>query len=151
MSMPARTLKQVVFPLIVLGLLGAAYMARAKPGKAGIPEAFAAGVTLDDALARSERDGTPVFVFVTADWCGPCQVYKRGALSDARVLAALGASTIPVYVDVDRNTPMVERLGRMGLQIKGVPTTVLVEGGRITRTFSGGVSAEELLRWLKGA
>lgn len=136
---------------MVLGVLAVAYMARAKPAKAPMPEVFAAGVRLDDALARSEREGKPVFVFVTADWCGPCQVYKRGALSDDRVTSLIQNSMIPVYVDVDRDTGMTDRLGRMGLRIKGVPTTALVEGGTITRSFAGGVSADALLSWMKGS
>lgn len=151
MTSNARTLKQVVFPLIVLVALGGMYLARAKPAKAQTPGMFAAGTTLDDALARSEREGKPVFVFVTADWCGPCQVYKRNALSDANVEALVAESMLPVYVDVDRNTPAIERLGRMGLTIKGVPTTALIGEGKIARSFSGGVGPSDLLTWLKGS
>lgn len=151
MSMPARTLKQVVFPLIVLGVLAAAYMSRAKPARAPLPGMFAASPTLDEALSRSEREHKPVFVFVTADWCGPCQAYKGGALSDDRVSSLVTEAMIPVYIDVDRHAAMTEKLGRMGLKVAGVPTTALIEGGKITRSFSGGVGADALLRWLKAS
>lgn len=149
MTSNARTLKQVVFPLIVLVALGGLYLARAKPAKAATPGVFAAGLNLDDALARSEREGKPVFVFVTADWCGPCQVYKRNALSDTQVETLVAESMLPVYIDVDRDVKAVERLGRLGLTIKGVPTSALVRGGKLTKSFSGGVSASKLLAWLK--
>lgn len=110
------------------------------------PAVFGTGTTLAGAIERSEAEGKPVFAVTTADWCGPCQAYKRGALADARVAVYLEANTIPVYINLDDDRADAERLG-----VSAVPTTVLLRGGEIVDRFSGRIDAPDLLEWLERA
>ncbi len=47
-------------------------------------------------LAALRADGTPVFLFMTADWCITCKVNEKGALSSPAVAAAFKAGGIKV-------------------------------------------------------
>ena len=118
----------VFFGVLFAGLLGAKFwFGRAAP----VPDAFAGDVRLASAIEQSKDSGQPVFVLLTADWCGPCQQYKRGALSQGDVAAALLERTIPVYVDVDHHQDDVALIAAMGLPLQSVPTTVVISNGQI--------------------
>lgn len=110
------------------------------------PAVFGAGTTLAGAIERSKAEDKPVFAVATADWCAPCQAYKRGALADERVAAYLEASTIPVYINIDDDPADAERLG-----VSAVPTTVLLRDGEVVDRFSGRIDAPDLLEWLERA
>ena len=108
------------------------------------PAVFTDGMTLDAALSESGRTGRPVFVVATADWCGPCQAYKKGALADASVAEAIRANTIPVYVDVDDDPAAADALG-----VSSIPASFLIVGGEVKAKFTGGKSAGELTKWIQ--
>lgn len=132
--------------VMVMGVLRARF-----GGVAETPASFASHTTLDVAMAESASSGKPVLALVTADWCGPCQVLKRGALTDPRVTEWIGEHAIPAYVDgTDSNTEQAQHDLRM-LQIEVFPTLVLLDKeGEVSRR-TGVLSAGELLNWLKGS
>lgn len=107
------------------------------------PGMFASNVTFEQAIAQSGQSGKPVFAFVTADWCGPCQHFKREALSDSRVTERVTSATIPVYIDSDAHPDIAERLG-----VQGIPMVAILRDGEIIGKQTGAVSAENLLAWL---
>jgi len=115
-------------------------------GVAPVPEMFDQSVTLESAMAESEATGTPVFAFVTADWCAPCQTFKRGALSEPRVIEHVTAETLPVYINADEHPDIVQRLG-----VSGFPTVVILRDGQIADARAGVMGAAGLLAWLDGA
>jgi len=128
-------------------LLAAVVVIRAAVGGgvAPTPPMFDTSVTFDEAMAASAQTGKPVFAFVTADWCGPCQVFKRGALAEPRVVERVREATVPVYIDADAHPDLVQRLG-----VSGFPSVLLLRDGRVVDARTGVMSAPGLLAWLDG-
>ncbi len=113
-------------------------------GSAPTPEVFGTGYSLDEAMGLSSKDGTPVFVVASADWCGPCQAYKRGALADERVATRIGESMIPVYINVDDDPQAAESLGVMS-----IPLTAILVDGKIVARREGRMGSDELLEMVE--
>lgn len=147
---PAQTRRLGIGLLVfVLGLL--AFQMFSKP-KAATPAALDAGTTFNDAIAASATDGKVVLVVAHADWCGPCQSLKRGALSDPEVTQWLDANTHAVSLDVttmDEKTPQWIKEAADALAISGIPAMVVLRDGKVVSRQVGAMSAGELLSWLK--
>lgn len=98
--------------------------------------------------ARSEalRDRKPVFVYFTAEWCGPCQELRRTTWSDRHVAEVLGTSYVPVRIDIDKEPGLA-----MQYNVETIPWfAVLDDQGRPVRAWSGWKDADDFLKWLKG-
>lgn len=108
------------------------------------PALFSDATTLDEALDQSAATGKPVFVVATADWCGPCQVYKKGALAEASVAELIRARTIPVYLDVDADPEAAEMLG-----VSSIPASFLIRDNEVRARLGGVRSAEALTQWIQ--
>ncbi len=134
--------------VIVVALAAFSFFRRG--GVAPRPEVFANGTDYGAAVEASRTSGKPVLAFVTADWCGPCQSLKRGALVDPEVVAAIRADTQPVYVDATGDNDQVD-----ALNVTGVPALILIrpdgKGGREISRLVGNVDSRELLAWLASA
>jgi thiol:disulfide interchange protein len=111
-------------------------------GAAATPPAFEGTPTLAD--AKVSAAGKPVLVFATADWCGPCQAFKRGALRDRRVTDAIGRLTVPVYLDIDKAKDDAASLG-----IFSIPALVVIREGRASSKLEGVHDAERVVAWLE--
>lgn len=140
-----------LFALLVVILISTVALASRGCGGPRIPGFIEPMVTLDEALTRSSQSGKPVFALVGADWCAPCTSFKRGTLSNSKVVAFLTANTEPVYIDAtrsDRNDAdtlaMMSRLG-----VKEIPTVVLIRRGQQIGSVVGDVPAKDLLTWLE--
>jgi thioredoxin-like negative regulator of GroEL len=98
------------------------------------------------ARAEAVRERKPVFVYFTAEWCGPCQQLRRTTWSDRRVAEALGTAYVPVRIDIDRQPGLAREYN-----VEAIPWfAVLDEQGRPVRAWSGWVDADDFLKWLKG-
>lgn len=118
-------------------------------GKAPNPPAFAQKLTLQDAVNEAAKNGKPVLVFATADWCGPCQSFKRGALASERVTKAIAAKTVPVLLDVTNAQtapPGTERLG-----IQSIPVLIMYKNGAEVARLEGGAGEAEVVAWIDAA
>lgn len=117
-------------------------------GVAPRPAVFAdSPASLRQAMERAKQEGKLVFAFATADWCGPCQRFKRTALVDPRVEALLQERTVPVYIDVDKAPEDAAALAVMGIP----SSNLLTPEGEIVARMEGAVGASALLRWLQKA
>lgn len=126
--------------IIALAVLINAFLGRGAP----VPPMFDSAPRLAEAIGESEESGRVVLAVATADWCGPCQSYKAGALINDRVEAWVAENAVPVYIDVDRNREEAERLG-----VRSIPATFLIEGGEVVAKVEGSMSGRALVEWLE--
>jgi len=138
--------------LIVLGFV-AVMMYLRRPAE--VPEVFDKTLTFQAAMQQSEETGKPIFALVTADWCPPCQHYKRNALSDQTVAKTLRDETVPLYVDADTNREAMLSLAQMGAfgpgQQVALPTTVLVRGSTVVGSAEGVLPTSRVLSLVEAA
>lgn len=113
-------------------------------GPAETPDIFRNGYSLQEANAMSQESGKPVLVLATADWCGPCQSLKRGALSDPEVAAIIESNAIPVYLEDGENQDEIRSLG-----VRAYPSTILLERGQVAGILEGGSTVSGYRRALQ--
>ncbi|HEV7679005.1 MAG TPA: thioredoxin domain-containing protein [Candidatus Dormibacteraeota bacterium] len=83
----------------------------------------------------------PVFVDMWAPWCGPCKVMEPSVQQLSRDMA--GRLKV-VKVDADRAPALSARFG-----IRGVPTLLLLDRGRVVDRRSGALMGGALRRWVE--
>jgi len=121
-----------------LGLIG--YQAYRQSVPAPTPSVFGESLTFDQAVARASAEGKYVFAVASASWCGPCQTYKRGALSDQRLASWVKSSAVPVLIDVDQS-PDAAR----ALNVRSIPLTVILQGDEQMVRHEGNIDADDLM------
>lgn len=88
-----------------------------------------------------------LLVFVSANWCGPCQKMKRDTWADSEVTKLVHEQFVPLYLDGDKYAELVE-----SLNVHAFPTTLIVNpDGRIVHEMTGYNTAVPLRTWLKKA
>ncbi|MEL7483635.1 MAG: thioredoxin family protein [Planctomycetota bacterium] len=111
----------------------------------GLPPVIADGPSLGDAVREGVARSRPVVVFATADRCAPCQQYKKSALNDPAVVAALSSERFVVtHIEVDRSAEQADAI----LGSRAIPMTYVLRNGERAGVLRGQRSAEELLAWL---
>ncbi|WP_439487625.1 thioredoxin [Algoriphagus sp.] len=83
----------------------------------------------------------PILVDFHATWCGPCKMMQPILEDTAK---QLGGKVKIVKVDVDKN-----QLTASKFQVRGVPTLILFQKGKILWRESGVVQAHQLVNVLK--
>jgi len=137
----ARTTRPVLIAAVLVAVLGAILWAQRRT--APLPPVFSDRLTMRQAASRSAESGKPVLVFATADWCGPCQQFKRTTLVDQRVEAEIREHFIPVYLNVD-----MEQDAAAVLSIHSIPASVILRDGSNVARLEGAVPGEQYLAWL---
>ncbi len=111
----------------------------------GLPEVIASGPSLEQAIQQSEQNDVLLVVFATADRCAPCQQYKKSALNDPGVIAALEREGVVVtHIEVDKEPELAQRV----LGSRAIPMTYAFRSGEQRAVLRGQRSASELLSWL---
>ncbi len=86
---------------------------------------------------------TPVLVDFYATWCGPCKMMQPILEDTAR---HMGDNLKIIKVDVDRNQAAAGRF-----QVRGVPTLILFQKGRILWRESGVIPVHQLIKTIESA
>lgn len=99
--------------------------------------------TWKEALDLARKEGKPVFLDISAGWCGPCKALKKNTFPNAEVGAYYNSNFINVMVDGEKGEG--EELARK-FNIRGYPTMIFLssDGDIITRT-SGYRDPQELI------
>ena len=84
---------------------------------------------------------TLVLVDFFAEWCGPCKMMQP-ILEDTS--KQLGAKVKILKVDVDRNP-----LAASKFQVRGVPTLLLFQKGKVVWRQSGVVPTQQLVKLIE--
>ena len=106
---------------------------RPKCGKCGKPMLLDRPIRLDDeSFARTIAESkVPVLVDFYADWCGPC---KMMAPAVDQLAAAYTGKALVAKLDTDASQKT-----SMSFNIRGIPTSVVFDGGKEIARESGAV------------
>lgn len=123
---PALALASAAVPIIALGVVAAPVEAS---GNAAV-DALGSQPFAQSRLDALRREGRPVFVYFTADWCLTCKVNEATALETPAVAKAFAAGGVAVLRgDWTRQDPAISRFlkahGRAG-----VPLYLWYSGGQ---------------------
>ena len=96
---------------------------------------------------RAREEGKVVFAVATADWCPPCQTYKRNALVDDGVAAWLDEHAVTLTIDLsNRSEPNPDAIA---LGVSPIPETFLISAeGEVLARAVGALKAPDLRAWL---
>ncbi|HZZ41513.1 MAG TPA: thioredoxin family protein [Tepidisphaeraceae bacterium] len=100
----------------------------------------------EKARAEAAEKHQPVFLYFTAEWCGPCQEMRRTTWADKNVAQELGGKYVPVRLDLDREKELAGKY-----HVEAIPWfAVLDEEGRVVKMTDGYMESGEFLEWLRG-
>jgi thioredoxin 1 len=85
----------------------------------------------------------PVLVDFFATWCGPCKTMQPILEDTAK---QLGVKVKILKVDVDKNQAAASKF-----QVRGVPTLILFQNGKILWRESGVIPAHQLVSTINAA
>ena len=136
----------LIFLLVIVVSIVTVVLLKGNSKAAPMPEVFAQQISLPEATKQSAETGKPVLVLATASWCGPCQAFKRGALSDPEVAKVITDNAIPVYLDIDEH-PQAARM----FEVQTIPTLLFVKDGVVVDRRTDRMSASQTIAWVNGA
>lgn len=89
---------------------------------------------------QTGRSGIPVLVDVWASWCGPCRMMAP-AFAEAATLLEPGVRLIKLNSEAEPG--IASRLA-----IRGIPTMILLRGGRELGRISGAMNTRQIVDWV---
>lgn len=141
-------LAKVIVAAVVLVLGGLFLRAALNSGGGGGVAAMPAGFEHTSLKAAMDQaQGGPVLAFATADWCGPCQALKKGAMADPRFEQWMTQNGVrAVYLDATNGNDEANQLG-----VQAIPTLIYFRNGRETARTTGVMPIDRLVSWMEQA
>jgi len=97
------------------------------------------------ASAEAQAGNKPLFLYFTADWCGPCQSLKQTTWADTDVEKAL-SKFVAVKIDIDAHPDIARQYPS-----EGIPHFVIAKSdGTAVRDTVGALPPADFLDWLNG-
>ncbi len=105
---------------------------------------------LDEALALAKREGKPLFINVSATWCGPCKQIKATTFKESMVAKYHNENYINVYVETDKYKQFGDAL-KAKYNYNAFPTFVFTDvNGNMTHKFVGaGIKGVDFIKHSK--
>jgi len=95
---------------------------------------------LKQAATQARSEDKAMLIQIGASWCGFCHKMDRETYKDAKVIKHINSCFVPIRVDADENSELVEAIG-----VAGLPTTVIITPQlKIVKKISGYVAAPEM-------
>ncbi|QDT95481.1 DUF255 domain-containing protein [Gimesia aquarii] len=95
---------------------------------------------LKRAAQQARVEEKAMLIQIGASWCGFCHKMERETYRNQKVIKHVNSCFIPIRVDADQNTELVEAIG-----VAGLPTTVIITPQlKIVKKISGYVAAGEM-------
>lgn len=95
---------------------------------------------LKEAAQQARSEEKAMLIQIGASWCGFCHKMERETYKDPKVVKHVNSCFIPIHVDADQSTALVEAIG-----VSGLPTTVIITPQlKIVKKISGYVAAKEM-------
>jgi len=80
--------------------------------------------TWDEALQMASEEGKPIFLDISASWCGPCKRLKANTFTDPEVGKLFNAGFINVVVDGEKGEGI--HLAKK-FNIRGYPSLIFID------------------------
>ena len=102
----------------------------------------------EERLASALKEGTPVLIDFSADWCIPCHELDHKTFSDAKVIA-LSGHVVSLRVDLTRQGDYENGIKKR-FNIRGVPTIIFIDGTEVEELrVTGFLGPEEFISRLE--
>ncbi|TVQ29964.1 MAG: thioredoxin [Phycisphaeraceae bacterium] len=134
----------MVFLGIALAMIARTPAAALALDDAPAPSPFRS-MNYDEALAAAAESDTPLLVYATAVWCGPCRIMEQTTWVDERVVERLRDSMVAIKLDVDEEPETARKLA-----VRAMPTMIVFVDGEEFDRKVGLQTAEQMLEWLDG-
>jgi thioredoxin 1 len=134
---------KITFPILLFAFISLAYPLKNISGnetETGI--SFHQG-TWEEALKLAEKEGKPIFLDISASWCGPCKKLKASTFPDKEVGKFYNANFINVMVDGEKGEGI--ELARK-FEIRGYPSLIFVDSnGELIAQTTGYRNPEQFI------
>lgn len=99
--------------------------------------------TWDEAVKLAKEEGKPIFLDISASWCGPCKRLKATTFIDSKVGDLYNASFINVMVDGEKGEGI--ELARK-YKIRGFPSLIFIDSdGQLIAQTAGYRNPEQFI------
>lgn len=104
-------------------------------------------INLAEAQKLSKKTGKPIYINISAAWCGYCKKMKKNVYSKNKVASEMNDNYIAIAIDGEKGEgiALVKKH-----KIKGYPTQLILDAeGNILKRNNGYMSESKLLEYIK--